>query len=189
VFHEDARQVGSNARRDPLRDLGGSAVVILTNCLSVLIRADDLLDLSHGSPPLNEFDPIAEGITKLEPAVAGKRNALDDFNSKCGDLEFPLFKVADFISDVGFGGIAIHPILDSDVDFAISGLEPQAATPCQARRFLDFREAENAAIEAPGLLFGTIWDGQLDVVNASDHFIAPLQRMRNMPSARLRCAV
>jgi hypothetical protein len=106
---------------------------------------------------LNEFDPITEGITGLEAVVAGERNALDDFDAQCGDLAFPLFQVADLVSDVGFGGIPIHSLLHADVDLAIPDLEPQAATPCQARRFLDFREAEDTAVEATSLLFGTIF--------------------------------
>jgi hypothetical protein len=61
-------------------DLGGPAVVILTNCLPVLIGTDDSLDLSHGSPPLHELHPIAEGITELKAVVARNRNALHDFD-------------------------------------------------------------------------------------------------------------
>jgi hypothetical protein len=122
---------------------------------------------------LNEFDPIAEGITELDAVVTGEWNAVDDFDAKCGDLAFPLFQVTDFVSDVGFGGRPIHSVLHANVDLVISDLEPQAATPCQARRFLDFREAEDTAIEATSLLLGTTWDGKLDVVNAPDHVIAP----------------
>src|SRR5262249_10559116 len=156
VFQEDAGQVGANARCDLPGDLDGPAVVLLTNGLPVLIGADDSLDPRHGSSPLHEFDPIAEGITKLEAVVAGERNALDDFDPNCGDFELPLLKVADFVSDVGFGGIPIHPVLHADVDLAISDLEPQATTPRQARRLLAFREAEDTAIEATGLLLGTM---------------------------------
>src|SRR5262249_44632421 len=119
----------------------------------------------------------AEGVTELEAVVAGERNALDNFDPKGGDLAFPRFQVADFVSDVGLGGIPIPPVLHADVDLAIPDLEPQAATPRQARRLLDFREAEDTAIEATGLLFGAIGDGKLDVVNAPDHFIAPVLRV------------
>jgi hypothetical protein len=90
VFHGDAGQVRSNDRCDLLGDLGGPAVVFLTNRLSFLVGAYDSVDLPHGSPPLNEFDPIAEGITELEAVMAGERNALHDFDAKCGDLEPPL---------------------------------------------------------------------------------------------------
>src|SRR5262249_8045630 len=145
------------------------------------VGADDSLDLRHGSPPLDEFDPVAEGVTELEAVVTGERDALDDFDSKCGDFELPLLKVADFVSDVGFGGIPIHPVLHADVDLAIPASEPQAATPCQARRFLEFREAEDTAVEATGFLLGTTWDGKLDVVNAPDHLITPLKRVLHLP--------
>jgi hypothetical protein len=153
--------------------LDGPAVVILTSRLPVPVGADDALDLCPGSPPLNELDPIAEGVTELEAVVAGERDAVHDFDPECGDFELPLLKVADFVSDVGFGGLPVHPVLHADVDLAISDLEPQAATPRQARRLLDFGEAEDTAIEATGLLFGTMRDGKLDVVNAPDHLIAP----------------
>jgi hypothetical protein len=64
--------------------------------LPVFAGLDHALNMRHGSPPLNEFDPIAEGVTELEAVVTGERNALDDFDSKCGELGFPLFQVADF---------------------------------------------------------------------------------------------
>jgi hypothetical protein len=98
---------------------------------------------------LNEFDPIAEGITELEAVVTGERNALHDFDSKCGELASPLFQVAYFVSDVGFGGIPIHSVLHTDVDLAIPDLEPQATTPCEARRFLDFRGADGGGMVPP----------------------------------------
>jgi hypothetical protein len=103
--------------------------VLLTNGLPVLIGADDSLARRRGSPPLDEFDPVAEGVTELEAVVAGERNAVDDFDPKCGYLELPLFQVTDFVSDVGLGGVPIHPVLHADVDLAIPDLEPQAATP------------------------------------------------------------
>ena len=86
---------------------------------------------------------------------------------------------------MGLGGVPIHTVLHADVDLAIPDLEPQAATPCQARRLLDFRQAEDTAIEATGLLFGTMRDGKLDVVNAPDHFIAPFSRVLHLPSRPL----
>src|SRR5262249_3093933 len=48
VFHGYARQVRTNGRRDLLGDLDGFGVVILTNGLPVLIRANHSFDLSHG---------------------------------------------------------------------------------------------------------------------------------------------
>src|SRR5262249_58554334 len=98
----------------------------------------------------------AEGVTELEAVVAGERNAVEDFDAKGGDLAFPRFQVADFVSDVGLGGIPIHPVLHADVDLAIPDLGPQAATPRQARRLLDFLEAEGTAIEATGLLLAPL---------------------------------
>jgi hypothetical protein len=52
VFHGNAGQDGSNARCDSLGDLDSPAVVILTNCLPVLIRANGSVDLSRGAEPI-----------------------------------------------------------------------------------------------------------------------------------------
>ena len=111
-------------------------------CETQVRGADDSLALRHGSPPLDKFDPVTEGVTELEAVVTGQRDAVGDLDSKGGDLAFPRFQVADFVGDVGLGGRPIHPVLHADVDLAVSDLEPQAATPRQARRLLDFREAE-----------------------------------------------
>ena len=52
--------------------------------------------------------------------------------------------------------------------------QARASTAHQAGRFFDLRQTEDLAVKLAGLLVRSSWDGYLDVVNASDHFLAPL---------------
>src|SRR5438132_2528371 len=127
-----------------------------------LSRKRDLL-------PLQELHPIAEGVTELQTVVARNRDAFDDGNSQGGAFGFPDREVNDLVSDVGLGGKPVYAILDTEMKLTIPDLKPQPTTPYQAGRFFDLRQAEGLAVEMTSLLLSSCWDGQLDVVNTSNH--------------------
>jgi hypothetical protein len=102
---------------------------------------------------LEEFDPIAEGVTELEPVVTGDRNSRRHFDAQAGQFGVPAGQVADLVSDVPLGGVPVDAVLDADVDLLIPDLQPESPPLDQAGRFVELRQAEDDAVEPASLLF------------------------------------
>src|SRR4051794_2869350 len=83
---------------------------------------------------------------------------------------------------MGLGG-GREVFLDSDVELlaGVAAPEPHAAAGAQLLRLLDLLEAEQLAIEAPGLLLTPRWRRHLHVIDAGDRHQAA-RRAWSVPS-------
>jgi hypothetical protein len=124
----------------------------------------------------DELNPIAEWVSELEPVVTRDRNTIHDFDPERAQLIPPARKIRDFISDVSLCQVSVNAVLDTDVHLAITQFEPKSAAFAEAGRLFDFQQAQNLAIKMASLIFSPSWDRQLNVVDPSNHVLAPFLR-------------
>src|SRR5262249_44077327 len=68
--------------------------------------------------------------------------------------------------------VSSGPLLGADVHLAVADLQPEASPPVESGRLLDFRKAEQPAVEGARLRDGAGGDGGLHVVGAGDHSLS-----------------
>jgi hypothetical protein len=102
---------------------------------------------------LCEFYPVAKRIAKFEALVAGYGYGVDDSYIVLLEMCAPGRDVVHSVGKMRSGGSTFYAVFSANMDLAIAYLEPEAASPTQCLRFLDFEQAEYATIEGPAFFF------------------------------------
>ena len=79
---------------------------------------------------------------------------------------------------MGPGRPAVDPLLDTHVDLAVTGLEPEAPPALQALGLLDLGETERHAVKNPRQVDTIRRDGDLHVIDTDDPIGGKPRRIR-----------
>jgi hypothetical protein len=118
---------------------------------------------------LDEFHAIPEWVAELEAIATRDRDSFDHFDAGGGQPGSPATDPDDSIGDMGPGRPAVDPLLDVHVVLLVADLDPEAASAFQAIGPVDFAEAEEPAVERPGLTHPVRGHRDLDVIDTGDH--------------------
>ena len=117
-----------------------------------------------GSFHLQEFDPVAKRISKVESVAAGNRNAVLYLAACIGESRAPPFEVVDLIRDMCFGLRAIDVVLGTEMYLREAKLEPESSAASKSGRLRDLVQTEHAAIKRAGRILSAFWNAHLHVV-------------------------
>src|SRR5262245_19807318 len=101
--------------------------------------------------PLNELHPVAERISELKSISAGYRHAIEYLNAVRGQKRTPSFQVRNGVSDMGLGRQSVHSLFHSDMELAVSDLEPETTAPFEDVGFFNLGQAKQRAVKGASL--------------------------------------
>src|SRR5215471_5871959 len=101
---------------------------------------------------LDEFDSIPERVAEFEANKARDGDSFDHRDAGGHQPVSPAIDPDDSVGDVSPGRPTVDPLLDAQVDLSVADLDPEAASAFQAIGLLNFAEAEEPAVERPGLI-------------------------------------